>query len=163
VRGGIAVVGAGALWAVLCLWLASAGEVPSGPVPGDSSGWYALQARLVVPMMVLQWALLTGSAHGLARRLGGEGAFRDALDALGLSWAGPLAGLFALEIVIFGLAGLDGLGWALPVLAPAAAVTVVVGSVRAVRACYGLSTGRALLVAFLALFVTALVGGPLLR
>ena len=164
-RAAGAVVGAGLVWATLCAQLAADGQVPSGPspLPVEVDDWYAAQTLWVVPVLVGQWTFMAWVAQSALEKVGGKGSYAVTAVALGPGWAVPLGLALFAELVVYTVAGIDGLRSALPVVAPLALAGCLYGTARGLRSTHGVGWEKAAPVALLALMFGAVVGGPFLR
>lgn len=125
---------------------------------------YLGQAVLLVPMTFLAWALFGGTAHAVARGLGGNGELRETVARLGIAWALPMLVAFVLpDVLVYALLGFDGLAPAMAYYAPVALLAVAIASVFAVRRAHEISTARAAIAAIVGGVVLAAVHGPWLR
>jgi hypothetical protein len=160
-----AVIGSGVLWAGLCLLLWRGGHAPSRAlIPVPANGYYLAQALWVVPALLVCWAALGVSAHGLSRLAGGGGARTSMLACAGFAYAVPLAGLFVIpDLVAYSLFGFASLGKLVRITGLLLALAEWALMTRAVMAVHGLGWARAVPVALAALVVQALVGAPFLR
>jgi len=156
----------GVLSALFLAWLALEGEAPSGPLvaPIPRESYYAWEAVFVLPLRVAMALAFAGSAHAIARKLGGSGTFEDTFHrgarALGL----PFLALWLLpDVALYATGGFDRLGAGVRVTAAVSSFGTLVLAVLAVRDAHALSTGRAIAAALVGLVAQAVLGAPLLR
>lgn len=150
----------GAVWALFCAWLWSAGHAPSRtfvPIPREL--YYAAQALFVIPLLLMQWKLATW----LAARLGGS-VPKVLASGMAEALAVPLLVLFLLpDLVSYGLFGFGSLGKLVRVTAPLSfVVSLALGTIAVARAS-GRSYPRSAGAALAALLAQALLGAPILR
>ena len=160
-----AVVGAGLVWSALCAQLAAKGEVPSGPspLPVEVVDWYAAQAKWVVPVLVAQWGFMAWVAQGAAEKTAGQGTFAATAAGIGVGWGLPLGLALFVELVVYTVAGMEGLRSGLPLVAPLALAGCLYGTARGLKQAHGFGWEKAAPIALLALMLGAVLGGPFLR
>jgi hypothetical protein len=164
--GVVAVLVTSAAWSGFLATLAAEGHAPSGPVvlPIDHGDYYAWEAAFVWFVHLAMLAVLAGVLHGLGRRLGGLGTFRSAVLVAGLAMALPSLGLWLLpDVVVYLAAGFEAMARAMRYYVPLSVVWTIGLATAGVRSCYGLSTGRAAVVAIVAALAHWMVAGPFLR
>jgi hypothetical protein len=163
--GAAVVVAAGACWAALCWMLARDGHAPSRVwLPIDRRDYYLAQAAFVLPMLLLQWAVCSVIASGLARRLGGTGSWTATAHALGTALGAPLIALFLVpDIIAYQAFGFSALAKLVRVTAPLAMFSTLALATLAIRRVHRLSGARAFAAAASSVFAQALLGAPLLR
>lgn len=164
-RGARAMLGAGALWALLCVLLGAGGHAPSVTLlPIPKRHYYFAQAAFVIPLLLLLWLLCVNVARRVAGWWGGQGNERELSDKMAISLAVPIVILVVLvDLVVYLAFGFDALGRAVRVTAPLAALASVALATHAIRSAYALSLGRALVAALVAIVTQAVVGGVALR
>ncbi len=156
----------GALSALFLAWLAFEGEAPSGPLvaPIPRESYYAWEAVFVLPLRVAMALAFAGSAHAIARKLGGRGTFEDTFDRGARALALPFLVLWLLpDVVLYATGGFERLTTGVRVVAAASSLGTLVLAVLAVRRAHALSTGRAVAAALVGLVAQAVLGAPLLR
>lgn len=164
-RAAWAIVGAGALWALLCLKLGLDGHAPSVTlVPIPKRHYYLAQAAFVVPLLLALWGLCTIVAQRVAERLAGAGTLHDTARGMAPALALPIVVCIVLpDLFVYLSLGFGALAKALSVTAPAAAIASVVLATRAVRKAHALATSRAFVAALSGVLTQAFVGGIALR
>lgn len=165
-RGLLAVALQGTLSAAFLVWLALAGEAPSGPLvlPIPRPSYYAFEAAVVIPVRLAMAFAFAWSAHRVARSLGGRGTFAQTFDRGALALALPFVALWLLpDVVLYATSGFDALGPALRFTAPATMLATLVLAVRGLRTVHELSYGRAIVATLVGSIAQALVGAPVLR
>lgn len=159
------VIGTGLLWAALSVALHAGGHAPSAtlvPIPREQ--YYLWQAFFVTPLVVAQWLVLSATAQGVARALGGRGEWGTTARGLAVAFALPLLVLFVLpDLLVYAIAGFDALASGMRIYGPAAAFVVLVGSTRVVGHVHDVSLPRAFVAALAGLVLQAVVAAPLLR
>lgn len=153
-------------WALFAAGLAAQGHQPSMTrgLPVAPERYYGVAALYLAPLWVGLTLLTAGVAHGMARILGGRGAWPASLSAVGPAYALPLLTLWLVpDVLTWLIAGHGALGMTLRVAAPVAVVGVTVRTVQAIRAAHGLGVGRALAAALVAALAQAAPFGWLVR
>lgn len=155
----------GGAWAALCLLLWSGGHAPSATlVPLPAADYYLWQAVFVTPLLVVQWVLLSVTAHVVARALGGTGRLRTTTVGLAFTFALPLLALFIVaDLLTYLVAGFGALAVGSRIYGTATIVAVLLASSSLLRTVHRLSVPRATAAAFVGLVLQAAVGSPLLR
>jgi hypothetical protein len=159
------VLGAAALWALLCLLLAAGGHAPSvALVPIAREHYYLWQAGFVAPLLLAQWGLCSLVVARLARAQGGTAADAATANAMAIALALPLVALFLVpDLIAYGAGGFAALGPLVRITAPLSFLVTLALATDAVRALHGLPVGKALLASAAGVLVQAALGGVLLR
>jgi hypothetical protein len=155
----------GAVWALFCWWLARAGHAPSRTlVPIPREHYYFAQAGFIVPLLLLQWALLSIVSTRVSRALGGSASVAASAAALASALYAPLIGLFLLpDLLVYVCFGFTALAKLFRFTAPLSFAATLYLATRQLARVQQLTTSRALLAALAGVFVQAFVGGLLLR
>lgn len=156
----------GGLSALFLAWLAIEGEAPSGPlvVPIPRASYYAWEAVFVWPLRLVMALAFAGSAHAVARRLGGSGTFVDTFDHGARALAVPFLALWLLpDVLLYATGGFERLTAGVRFTAAASTLGTVVLAVIAVRRAHTLSSGRACAAAVVGLVAQGVIGATLLR
>lgn len=158
-------LGAAALaWATLSWRLYRDGVVARAVLlPVEPSSYYAVQAVLVGPLLLLLAALFAAVAHRLTVQSYGP-PLRVTFDALAPVYAGSLLVCYLLpDWAAYLHGGRQGMAAAMRYYAPLTPLLIVLGSASRLSLLHGVSQGRAVVAALAGLVVQALVGAPLLR
>lgn len=132
-------------------------------LPVDPASYYAFQAWMIGPLLLVLSLVFALVAHRLARREGGASP-AETWTSLTPIYAGSLLLFFLLpDGVAYALGGRQGMARAMRFYAPLAPLAIIWGAARRLSRLHGLTTGRAVLVALIALITQALIGIPLLR
>lgn len=145
-----------ATWAALYHWLFISGHRPSQMRGLLLAGpdYYGQMRWLIAPVLVGCWLLMSAAAVTVSRRLKGAPDPAGLTRALAVAYALPLLLLLVLpDLLVFALAGFEGLGRALPFYAAAAPLAQIALATRALRRHTQLSRGRSLAAATIA-FIT---------
>jgi hypothetical protein len=156
----------GVLSALFLAWLAYEGEAPSGPLiaPIPRESYYGWEAIFVSPLRLAMALAFAGSAHAVARKLGGSGTFEDTFDRGARALALPFLALWLLpDVVLYATGGFERLADGVRFTAAASSIGTLVLAVLALRHGHALSTGRALVAALVGLVAQAALGAPWLR
>lgn len=156
----------GGLSALFLAWLAIAGEAQSGPllVPIPRASYYAWEAVFVLPLRLAMALVFAGSAHAIARRLGGSGTFVDTFDHGARALALPFLALWlSPDVALYATGGFERLTAGVRFTAAASTLGTLVLAVLAVRRTHTLSNARAFAAAVVGLVAQAVIGATLLR
>lgn len=153
-----AVVAVGLLWAGLSAALAVGGHRPSGPSPFGAAH-YAVQAGLLVPLLVAGWLTYARVAH-----LGRPGPWRVTAKGLAAPYAGPVLFLFVLpDLAAYLAVGFEGLAATLRVTGPLLFFGAWLTGGRALSTLLEVGPGAAAARALAGLLAQAILLAPVLR
>jgi len=167
---------AGGLFAVLtlagtysafCLVLWAGGHAPSRPgafglIPAEN--YYLAQAAFLPLLFPILWLILGGVAHLFARAMGGRGALRAGLAALGFAYGAPLTLAYVLpDLLIFLTLGFDAMVLGMLLYGPVALGWTLGLCTLAVRESYRLATGPAFVAVFAGFIAQGILGGLFIR
>lgn len=154
-------------YSVFCLLLWSQGHAPSRPGALGliaAEGYYLFQAALMPLLFPVLWLVFSGVVHLVARGLGGRGAIRAGLTALGFAYAVPLTVAYVLpDLLAFLVFGFEAMVLGMRVYGPLALLWTLGLSTVAAKAAYKLPTPRAAAAVCVGFIAQGVLGGIFIR